>query len=140
MPMGPAPLGFAYFVGIKFVGYTAAAYVLKRVYPDSPASLAKVGGTRTAIGVGAGLIYGGLWFAALTHLIDYHYSEYVYFAGLFPVRILEWGLLLHLFFDRGLTDLQKTFRVSAGATVWSYCLDAIGIGAALVIPGGIWVC
>jgi len=140
MPMGPAPLGFAYFVGIKFAGYTAAAYALKRAYSKPGAGIWKVGAARTAIGIGAGLVYGGLWFAALTKLVDYRYSEYVYFAGLFPVRILEWCLVLHLFFDRALTDRQKAFRVSAGATIWSYCLDAIGIGAALVIPGGIWVC
>lgn len=26
------------------------------------------------------------------------------------------------------------------STIWSYVLDAIGIGAAFVLPGGIWVC
>jgi hypothetical protein len=31
MPMGPAPLGFAYFVGVKFAGYTGAALAIWRV-------------------------------------------------------------------------------------------------------------
>lgn len=140
MPMGPAPFGFAYFVGIKFAGYTAAAYALGKIYPGSRTGVAKAGAVRTAIGVGAGLIYGGLWLAGLGNHVNENYSQYIYLAGLFPIRILEWSLLLHLFFDRGLTDRKKVARVTLGATVWSYCLDAIGVGAAMVIPGGMWVC
>jgi hypothetical protein len=29
--MGPAPLGFSYFVGVKFAGYTGAALAIWRV-------------------------------------------------------------------------------------------------------------
>jgi hypothetical protein len=47
---------------------------------------------------------------------------------------------LHLFFDRGLVDRQKAFRVAVGGTLWSYRLVAIGIAAAFVIPGGFSVC
>ncbi len=140
MPMGPAPLGFAYFVGVKLVGYTAAAFVLRRIYPDSKVAVAKVGAARTAIGIGAGLAYGGLWIYLLAHVIHGNGSESLYFLGLSPVRIAEWLWLLHLFFDRGLRNRPKVYKAAVGGTVWSYCLDAAGIAAALVIPGGIWVC
>ena len=140
MPMGPAPLGFAYFVAVKLVGYTAAGYALRRVYPDSKTAVAKVGAARTAIGIGAGLAYGALWIYIPPRVIHGNYSDYLYLPGLFPVRLAEWLWLLHLFFDKGLGNRSKAIKAAIGGTIWSYCLDAAGIAAALVIPGGIWVC
>ncbi len=138
--MGPAPLGFAYFVGVKLVGYTAAAFALRRIYPDSKVAVAKVGAARTAIGLGAGLAYGGLWILLSSKVFRTQDPSTAYLLGLLPVRIAEWLLLLHLFFDRNLKDRQKAIKSAVAGSIWSYCLDAIGIGAALVIPGGIWVC
>ncbi len=142
MPAGPSLLGFAYFVGVKFTGYTAAAYVLRRAYPESKSDFAKVGAVRTAIGIVAGLTYGGLWILGTRHSQEAQSNIllYSYFAGLFPVRICEWLLLLHLYFDSRLRTRQKAVKTAVAGTIWSYCLDAIGVGAALVIPGGIWVC
>jgi len=139
MPMGPAPLGFAYFVGIKFAGYTAAAYVLRKAFPEKHPGIAKVGAARTGIGLLAGVGYGALWFglSSVFHTQDPGVS---YLAGLLPVRIGEWLLLLHLFFDPRLKDRAKDIKSALAGSAWSYCLDAIGIAAALVIPGGIWVC
>jgi hypothetical protein len=142
MPMGPGPIAFAAFVGVKFVGYTAAAYALRRAYPESKSSIAKVGAVRTTIGIVAGVAYGGLWILGTSH---YHgpqssFLEYSYFAGLFPIRICEWFLLLHLYFDSRLRIRYKAVKTAVAGTIWSYCLDAIGVGAALVIPGGFWVC
>ena len=149
MPMGPSPLGFTYFLGIKFAGYTAAAYALKRRYSESQANVGKVGAVRTAIGLGTGLVYGALWFFLATqvfHTDDPNHSAradiamYVYLLALLPVRLGEWLFLLHLFFDRKLTNRAKDVKSAFAGSLWSYCLDAIGIGAAFVIPGGVWVC
>jgi len=140
MPMGPAPLGFAYFVGVKFVGYTAAAYLLKKVYPEFKAGIAKVGTARTAIGLVAGLAYGAVWILLASRVFRTQDPSVAYFLGLLPVRIAEWLLLLHLFFDRNLKDRQKSIKSAVAGSIWSYSLDAIGIGAALVIPGGVWIC
>lgn len=65
MPGGPEPLGFAYFVGVKFIGYTAAAAVVRRLYTESKTGTLKVGLSRTVIGIAAGAAYGGLWAIAL---------------------------------------------------------------------------
>ncbi len=141
MPMGPAPLGFAYFVGIKFIGYSGAAVLLKKVYVASSHNPMKVGAIRTAIGIGAGLAYGMIWMLySQSHTQRSDTVLYLYFAGLFPVRIVEWLFLIHLYFDHRLTNKDKAVGAAIGGTIWSYCLDAIGVGAALVIPGGIWVC
>ena len=142
MPMGPAPLGFAYFVGVKFVGYTGAASLLRKAYPESHRGILKVGIVRTAIGLGAGLLYGGLWWLLVWSKA---YSPagpgaVTYMLGLLPVRLAEWTWLLYLFFDRSFQDRPKAAKAVAAGTLWSYCLDAIAIVAALVIPGGIWVC
>ena len=145
MPFGPAPLGFVYFAGVKFAGYTGAAAVLKRtVYPRAAAGVAKIGVVRTAIGLGAGLVYGGLWFLAVSFFSGFRGSGELaslgYLLGLLPIRILEWTWLLDLFFDPRLKDRARSVKSVIGGTVWSYCLDAVGIIAAFVIPGGAWIC
>ena len=68
MPMGPAPLGFADFVGIKFAGYAATACAWKRFNSKPAAGIGK-SAQRAAIGIGAGWVYGGLGFAALITLV-----------------------------------------------------------------------
>ena len=63
MPMGPALGGFAYFAGTKFLGYSAFAHVLRKKFSDrgdGPKRTLAIGGTRTLIGVGAGISYGAL--------------------------------------------------------------------------------
>ena len=138
MPAGPSPLGFAYFVGVKCVGYIAAAYVIRKFYPDTESGPVKIGLARTAIGVGVGLAYGGLWILLAHNLAGQ--NDLGYLIGLLPVRLGEWLLLLHLFFDRGLKERPKALKAALGGSIWSFCLDAIGIAAAFVIPGGFWVC
>ncbi len=140
MPGGPTPLGFAYFVGVKFVGYTVAAHWLRHSYPETKTGAAVIGAARTGIGVGAGLLYGGLWIYALSK-IDYEDWVFVaYFAGLLPIRIAEWTWLLHLFFDKNITNKRKAILCVIGGIVWSFCLDWVGVFAAFVVPGGAWVC
>ncbi|HEX7287452.1 MAG TPA: hypothetical protein VF532_14795 [Candidatus Angelobacter sp.] len=144
MPAGPAPAGFFYFTGVKFLGYTGYAYLLRDKLFDDMASggmgrTFKIGGTRTAIGVAAGLAYGAL--TLFTHVFGNGDKAVVfYFLGLLPVRVAEWWLLLWLFFRAKMLDRPTTaLGISLGTGV-SYLLDAIGIAAALVLPGGIWVC
>jgi hypothetical protein len=138
MPFGPSLLGFTYFVGIKAGGYCAAAGVLNRLYADTPGPAQQpalaVGLTRTAIGITAGVTYGALWIAANIH------SASLYLAGLLPIRLAEWLALIWIFYDRPLVLRTQDAKAIAGGTVWSYVLDAIGIGAAFVLPGGMWVC
>ncbi|ERR1700722_12014487 len=133
MPMGPSQVGFAAFVLVKLGGYTGAAQVLRKAY-DVPASAWKVGAVRTGIGLVAGLAVFGGWY------LSHANSEWGWFVTLLPVRILEWGLLLHLFFDKTFLGSSRSWRYAALGTVWSFTLDAIGVGAALVVPGGMWVC
>ena len=59
-----------------------------------------------------------------------------YYAFLLPVRLTEWTFLIWLFFDRSLNDRVRMWKYIAFGTICSYVLDAIGVGAALVLPGG----
>jgi len=140
MPMGPGPIAFAAFVGVKFVGYTAAAKLLQRNYEAPQVSFVKVGSARTALGIAAGLAYGAVWMFATRNVVGAGPSMLWYFLGLAPIRMGEWSLILWLFFDRKDPDWTRLLIFAGLGSLWSYALDAIGMGTALVIPGGMWVC
>jgi hypothetical protein len=91
----------------------------------------------------AGAAYFGLWF-----LIDPTARQpggplsgfpYLYLAGLLPVRIAEWWLLIWLFYDRKLREPAKGWRMVGLGTIWSYVLDAPAI-AGFIATAGFWVC
>jgi hypothetical protein len=143
MPAGPGPMGFVYFAAVKAVGYTAASVVLKNGYGlrgSSKPNVWSAGLTRTGIGIAAGLLYGSLWIFVLSKFVADSYSGVLYYVFLLPIRIGEWSLLIWLFFDRGLQARARMWKYVAFGTLCSYILDAIGVGAALVLPGGLWVC
>jgi hypothetical protein len=133
--MGPGPIAFVAFVGVKFIGYTAAAKVLQRTYEAPQVSVMKVGSARTALGIAAGLAYGAIWMFARRN-----FDDVWYFLGLVPIRMGEWSLILWLFFDRKDPDWTRLLIFAGLGSLWSYALDAIGVGSTRVIPGGMWVC
>lgn len=144
MAGAPTALGFVAFAGVKFAGYTCAAWALNRFFQSKENSIWKVGTARTALGLAAGACYGGL-FILLTNAVDPtgNHSDraaVVYFIGLVPVRLAEWSLIIWLFYLRNKENRARLLGGAAAGTVWSFALDAIGVGAALVAPGGVWVC
>jgi len=64
----------------------------------------------------------------------------VFFGLLIPIRLAEWSLLIHVFFDRGLVQRARDLKFAAVGSAWSFVLDAVGVISAFVIPGGFWVC
>jgi len=135
-------LGYATFCAIKFAGYSAAAHFLSVMYNRDDLASWKVGGVRTLIGMAAGAAYFGLW-----SLIDpsapprgmFGGFPYLYLAGLLPVRIAEWWLLIWLFYDRALRQPGKGWRMVGLGTIWSYVLDAPAM-AGFIATAGFWVC
>jgi hypothetical protein len=135
MPMGPEPIGFAAFLGVKLFGYTVfSKVVLNRAYSKTDGGF-KSGAARTGIGLAAGAVYGGLWL-----LLKPPDPGYLFYLRLFPIRILEWGLLLRLFFEPQFLRTRTAWMSTIGGTFCSYLLDAVGVVAAFVVPGGMWVC
>ncbi len=143
MPAGPGPIGFVAFTGVKLVGYTIAAMALKKAFSSTAANSIKVGLARTGIGLVAGALFGGAWIL-LSMRFENKWPDWmaylVFFGLLIPIRLAEWSLLIHLFFDRGLTQRGRDLRYAATGILWSFLLDGVGIGAALVVPGGFWIC
>jgi hypothetical protein len=134
-------LGYATFSAIKFAGYTAAAQFLSNSYNREDLSAWKVGGVRTLIGMAAGAACFGLWlaFERAAHPGMFQNSPYLYLAGLLPIRIAEWWLLVWLFYDRELCEPAKDWRMVGLGTVWSYILDAPAM-AGFITTAGVWIC
>lgn len=145
MAGAPTPVGFAAFAGVKAIGYTAASVILKHGYQalaPVKSSVFTLGLARTGIGLAAGLLYGGLWiFVGNQMRLQESEKLFVYYyLFLLPVRLVEWTFLIWLFFDRTLQDRVRLWKYITFGTICSYVLDGIGVGAALVLPGGFWVC
>jgi hypothetical protein len=145
MAGAPTPAGFLYFTAVKAAGYTAASVVLKIGYGLRAApkpSVWTLGLTRTGIGLAAGALYGGLWILALNkfNTMEGEGSAVLFYLFLLPIRLAEWILLIWLFLDRGLHQRARMWKYAAFGMICSYVLDAIGVGAAFVLPGGFWVC
>ena len=142
MPAGPGLIGFAAFTGVKLLGYSVAVSVLTNVF-QSPRNAWLVGLARTGIGLVAGTLFGGAWFL-LAMRFDNKWADWVaasvFFGLLIPIRLAEWSLLIHFFFDRGLLQRARDLKLAAVGSAWSFVLDAIGIVSAFVVPGGFWVC
>lgn len=134
--LGDPVQGILIFTGIKLVGYTCAGLYLNRSYPDSKANIFAVGFLRTIIGIAFGtalamfsfpfLFVGGLGFL-------------IYFFGLIPVRLLEWFIIIKIFYDRELGDRPKMWQNLAFGTGWSFLLDIPAL-AGFSFFGDFWIC
>ena len=143
MPGGGTPVGFAAFAVVKAAGYSGAAVYLSRAYRFDWTTQKKllVGLARTGIGIAVGVTFGLSW--SLLYGPARGSGEWwivAYYALLLPIRMGEWYLLLWLFFDRAQQDRRRMLKYAALGTIWSYLLDFLAVGAALVVPGGIWIC
>src|SRR5262245_28266620 len=114
MPVGPEPLGFAYFAGMKFAGYSTYAAIVKRkeTVARSDSSVPpswRVGLVRTLIGLLAGVSFGLVFWMLPNRYPSFEPYEGVAFFGLLvPIRAFEWLLLWHIFYRR--SELKAKFR------------------------------
>jgi hypothetical protein len=114
--------------------------------PDSSESATTIpsvwiaGAVRTGIGLVIGIV-AGLGFWAIPYFQTHDViGNWVFFISLFFVRIFEWWLLLKWVYRIfHFTPKQYSIVIVLGILT-SFVLDAIGVVAALVIPGGAWVC
>lgn len=128
--------GYLAFSAVKLAGYSLAGWYLNRRYSNATAHFALVGITRTVVGMifGAALgllafplvLYGGL-------------GILVYVAGLVPIRLLEWWIVIRLFYDRSMLTKQKDWRYAGLGTAWSFALDIPAL-IGFVATGGFWIC
>lgn len=139
MPAGldnPA-VGYMAFCTVKFAGYSLAARILSNSYNLVGRSSLMIGGVRTLIGMAVGAAYFGTWY--LIANAGGSEAGLIYFAGLLPVRIGEWWLIIWLFYDRERNQRSKDWRAVGLGTLWSYMLDAPAL-IGFLITGGFSVC
>ena len=104
MPAGPMPLGFVYFAGIKWLGYTAVGYRLRKRFPASTVHPVVFGTARTVLGIVVGTVFAlALDWAGVPN------SEVAFYFALVPIRFGEWSLTLWFFFARA--GLDKDSRL-----------------------------
>jgi hypothetical protein len=129
----PHPVaGYIAFVAVKFVGYSIAARFISRAY-NSDRNAYLVGATRTAIGMAAGALY---YYFAQGSLSS---GAFPYLAGLAPIRLVEWWLLIFLYYDRRFHQTPRGWNVCVFGTLWSYLWDLPAIFGFYYI-GGVWAC
>ena len=138
MPAGidnPA-VGYLTFCAVKFAGYSLAARFLSHSYKRTDRNASVVGGARTLIGMAAGFAYYKAM-DLIPAVIGNSYTAYL--AGLIPVRLAEWWLLLWLFYDRQFQQKPKDWKMVILGTFWSFLLDVPAV-IGLIATGGLWVC
>ncbi len=129
--------GYLGFCAVKFVGYSIAARVISRFfYPNVTRGAFTIGGARTLIGMISGAGYYGLYQAKGAMMLGY--GPQSYWAGLFPVRFLEWCFLIWLFYDRKFENKPKFCRVALLGTAWSYVCDIPAV-IGYFMTGGVFV-
>jgi len=140
----PGPVGFAAIVGVKFGGYALAAIALKKLQPTITSSALKIAAARTGLGIVLGppvTLLGGMILGLLLAGIGRDIPSYLdYVFLLWPLRILIWAIVLHMFTKQADLSASKLWGYAALGATWSCLLDWPGYKLAMVAPGKIPVC
>ena len=118
-------------MAIKFVGYSFAASRISRHYSRPDVNPFRIGAVRTLIGMGFGVLY--------FTLASVGFPSLLILLGLIPIRVLEWTLLLKMFYDPRLADRSKLKDVNILGTIWSFLLDVPALMGVFAVAG-FWVC
>src|SRR3954471_15873594 len=148
MPAGPMPLGFLYFAGAKLAGYSGYSKLfLDELDANEEGNSKKpsaflVGLARTALGIAVGAAFGLSFFWLSRHIsedsAEWAYSPAAFYCALIPVRFLEWkAIFVWLRRKYDWHPIREPW-VIAGGIVVSFLLDAVGVLALWVLPGGAW--
>ncbi|MCZ6691911.1 MAG: hypothetical protein O7H41_20175 [Planctomycetota bacterium] len=135
-------IGFSTFAAVKFIGYTALTIRMKKSYPEAGVSAFTLGLTRTGIGVAFGFAYGlatTMVITAIPSLGAVPWISFLLYAGLYPVRLLEWWILIWFFLDRTAKNPASRRRWRHVGTWCSYALDIPAL-AGFLATGGLWIC
>jgi hypothetical protein len=123
-------LGAVAFGAIKLVGYCFAAHMISKRYEKTPSSWFAIGLSRTLIGIAFGYPYYS-WGTSV-------HSPY-FLPGLVPIRLIEWLLLIIMFYDRRVLNWRRALGVASAGTAWSFFLDLPAIFGYILVAG-FWIC
>ncbi|WCL50645.1 hypothetical protein [Leptospira sp. GIMC2001] len=111
----PNPGAFLIFILIKLLGYTGFSIYMTSYYDSHKDKFWIVGIVRTLIG----LAIGG-FLINLTSFTSYGFS---FFIAIVPIRIVEWWILIFIFFDRSLSMNGENWEIVYKGVVFSFLLD-----------------
>lgn len=129
--------GYLAFSAVKFGGYTLAALALNKSYSEKARNVFAVGGARTGIGMAFGAALAILLFSFLALLGPLGFVAY--YVAFIPVRLIEWWIIILIFYDREIQTRAKDWRNAGIGTVWSYILDVPAL-VGLLATGGLSIC
>ena len=135
----PGPAGVAAFAGIKFVGYTAGAWLLKKVEPAITASEFKIAGARTGLGVVLG-IPASLIGVLLVSSVDPKIGDIGSYLILAAVRVGVWALLFRFLLKENELSRGRLWVYAVLGSALSCALDLPAFRLMMVAPGQIPVC
>jgi len=123
---------YAVFGLIKLGAYTGYSAIVKTWLEETKARAITVGAARTVLGMGVGGLY-------LFLLWDFWQTAgWMYWLCLLPVRVVEWWLVLRLFFGRPRSKLRRSIAIGFGVAV-SFLAD-IPATLGWLLSGGFCVC
>ncbi|MBS1802668.1 MAG: hypothetical protein JST28_04845 [Acidobacteria bacterium] len=120
--------------------YSSVHFADSTAFADPPSAF-QAGAARTVIGVLVGSVAGlSIFSGLLDRLPSNQTTTLIFLALLVPIRILEWRFLLWWMYREFPFSSGTRRKIITLGILVSFALDVIGIFAALVIPGGIWIC
>jgi len=119
-------IGTLAYALIKIVGYSGFAYYLNQLYSKQN-NLWKVGLARAALGVVLGLAHNAIFLNFFEVTMGRAplggEDTHLYFIGLIILRIFEWGLIVHWFYDSRLKNKPRATKAIVLGSIWSFVLD-----------------
>ena len=131
MPMMPGPLAAIPYLGIKFAGYTLAAYYLnRRSYVTKPVAPLKIGWVRTVVGVVVGVPVTMLLLSIYRNVGSFK----LLYAWMAPVRFAEWLAVIWFLFRPKRTWAVAPVTDSIFGVGYSYALDLLAGAVVSTMP------
>jgi len=147
----PGLLGVIAFGGIKFLGYSLSAWLLKKYEPAVKSHAIAIAGVRTVLGAVLGPV-ATILLVSLIGLVVMHpdvppFSPQNFalelpeiYCLLFIIRILVWALVLVFFTRKSPISRTRFWLYAVWGAIVSTLLDWPGYALALAAPGRIVFC
>ena len=130
MPFIPSLAAVATYAALKVGGYSAFGFGLNRIRERQVWPLG-FGLTKTGCGLVGGLVY----VLALAPAAGLDRGGFLpLFLGAIPIRLLAWGVVLHIFYDFR-SDPRRLSLVAVVGTLWAYALDGLMAWLGQILPG-----
>ena len=124
--MSTVIIGTLIYAFIKIIGYSLFAKYLNSLFSKHQ-NIWKVGLVRTVLGVTLGLAHNSIFFSFFNISMGRSpiggEGTSLFFILLVLLRVIEWGLIIHWFYNKKLTEKPKVLKGIGFGIIWSFILD-----------------